>query len=165
MKRSKLMLFALGLGVAACGSTPSEPGDAGEPIPIVRLRPEPFSLTYSSGLTQPQQLVVRDAAQWKQVWDAIWRGHSPQPALPDIDFGREMVVVVARGARPTGGYSIFVDSATARADGIDLQFRSVSPAPGCGVTQALTQPVDIARIPRRNGRVIFTERREVLDCR
>jgi hypothetical protein len=152
------MLFAIAL-VAACSSTPLSP-EPGEPLPVTRLRAEPFSFAYSSGLVTPQQVVIRTPAQWKQVWTDIWQNHSTHPALPEIDFAQEMVVVAALGERPTGGYSIFIDAASTEADGIAVRIRSVSPTNGCGVTLALTQPVDIARIPRKEGRVRFEQRQE-----
>lgn len=160
-----LMFLSLVLVAVACGSAASAPGGGDETLPVVRLRPEPASFTYYSGLTQPQQLVIRDQTAWRQVWESIWRGHSPQPPLPDIDFGRDMVIVAALGARNTGGYSVFIDSASAGPSGVTLRIRSVSPGTACITTQAVTQPVDIARLPRREGPVIFAERQEIQDCR
>lgn len=95
----------------------------------------------------------------------MWRGHSPQPQIPDIDFSQEMVVVVALGERPTGGYSIFVESASESASGVAVRIRSVSPGSSCATTQALTQPVDIGRLPRRDGPVSFAEQTVVEECR
>jgi PrcB C-terminal len=165
MKRRTLNVPALAFAALACGSAPSAPGAPGEVLAVVRLRPEPFSFSYTSGLTQPRQMLVRSATEWRQVWDAIWREHSPKPPLPEIDFAREMVVVAALGERPTGGYSVFIEAASAGPDGIALRIRSVSPASGCGVTLAQTQPVDVARIPRREGPATFAEQREIQDCR
>ena len=152
------------LALTACGS-PSSPAASDEPLPVVRLRQEPFSLTYASGLTQPQRLLIRDQAAWQQAWAAIWRGHSSQPAVPEVDFSREMIVLAALGERPTGGYGIFIDAASARSGGIAVRIRSVSPGNACGVTQALTQPVDVARLPRRTGEAVYTEVQETQDCR
>jgi hypothetical protein len=140
---------------------------AGRPrtLPIVRLRAEPVSLTYVSGLAEPQQLVVRDQAAWQEAWNAIWRHHVPRPPLPDVDFAREMIVVAALGTRPTGGYSVFLDSAWDGPDGIVVRIRAISPGSGCGVTLALTQPVDVARLLRREGAVVFSQQHEIQDCR
>ena len=148
----------------ACGAAPAAP-DASEPLAVVRLRPEPVPLTYTSGLSEPQELVVRDAAAWAQVWEAIWRNHSPRPPLPDVDFAKEMVVVAALGARPTGGYSVFVDSASSAPGAVSIRIRTVSPGRECAVTLAVTQPVDAARVARRDGPVVFSRRNEVADCR
>ena len=42
--------------------------------------------------------------------------------------------------------------------------RTIAPGKGCVLTQALTQPVDIARVPRHEGQVDFEDRPEVRDC-
>ena len=149
---------------AACGAAPSAP-DAQEPLNIIRLRREPVSFAYVSGFDQPRQFVVRDANAWQQTWADIWRNHVPPPPLPSIDFESEMVVVAALGTRPSGGFSVFIDSASAGPEGVVVRVRALSPGSNCAVTLAVTQPVDVARAPRRDGAVEFTERHEIQDCR
>lgn len=137
----------------------------GDPLPVVRLRAEPYSFSYNSGLDQPGRIVVRDPSSWQAIWAQIYRGYSPMPSAPAVDFSREMIVVVALGSRSSGGYSILVDGANeARNAGLVVTVRSISPGPKCGVTAALTQPVDIARVPRREGEVGFLEHAEVHTC-
>jgi len=136
----------------------------GPDLSIVRLRAEPYSFTYSSGFDQPARLVVRDAATWQVVWNKIYLRELPVPALPAIDFSRDMIVVAALGSRSSGGYSILLDGAAEGPDGIAIAVNSISPGPGCGVSTAFTQPVDIARLPLRQGAVSFVERSHVSDC-
>ena len=137
----------------------------GDPLPIVRLRAEPYSFSYNSGLDQAGRIVVRDPSSWQTLWAQIHRGYTPVPAVPAVDFSQEMIVVVALGSRSSGGYGILVDGANeARNAGLVVMVRSISPGPKCGVTAALTQPVDIARVARRDGDVSFLERSEVHTC-
>ena len=165
MRPRVLHLFvALGGGALSCGGQSVAPDPAKGPVPVVRLRAEPHSFTFYSGLTDRQRLVVRDAVTWTQVWDRIWHGRSPVPELPQIDFAGEMVVVAALGQRPTGGYDILVDSAEANQEGLTVRVRTISPGRTCMVTQALTQPVDIARLPRTEGAVRFEDRAEARVC-
>jgi hypothetical protein len=158
-----LLLIALASGVLGC-TQPLAPEPLTTPVPVVRLRAEPYPLTFSSGLTQPQRLVIRDPAAWTEVWAAVWLRHSPLPELPQVDFAREMLVVVALGERPTGGYGILVDSAAAKPGGLTIWVRTISPGPGCAVTPAVSQPVDIARLPRSEGVVRFQDRSEEHAC-
>jgi hypothetical protein len=107
--------------------------------------------------------VIRDPVTWQTVWKEIWRGSSEVPPVPAIDFSSEMIVVAALGARSTGGYGILIDGANEVANGgVNVTIRSTSPL-NCLVTEAFTQPVDIARVPIR-GKVEFTERSEVHQC-
>lgn len=162
MAPRRILLVSVALSLAACGANPTGPD---EPLSVVRFGPEAGSFTYFSGLSQPQQLVIRDKAAWEQIWTAIWRTRSPQPSPPEIDFSREMIVVAAMGAQNTSGYGVFIESASAGPGGINFRIRLVSPASGCGLLQVVTQPVDIARVTRRDGPGVFHETREVQDCR
>ena len=153
----------VGAALAAACSASVVPGEPGRAVPLVRLRAEPYSLTYSSGLTQPERIVIRDEAAWREVWAAIWRRHSPQP-LPEVDFSQEMLVVVALGERPTGGFGILADSAFADDKELVIRVRTITPGPRCGTTQALTQPVDVARVPRTALAVRFRDQPEVHEC-
>jgi len=85
--------------------------------------------------------------------------------LPKIDFSKEMVVVVALGGRPTGGYGIVVDRAYERDDRLEVIVRSLTPAKSCFLIQATTAPVDIVRIPKTERSVVFRETEVVHECK
>jgi hypothetical protein len=111
------------------------------------------------------RIVVRDAATWQATWNQIYLRSSPLPPLPPIDFSQEMIVVVALGSHPTGGYGILLDGAAeAPGNGTVVAVSSVSPGARCATTQAFTQPVDIARLPLRSGPVGFIEHTHVTNC-
>ena len=159
------LLLATASSFAACArdgdvSTPAARVIGGTTIAVTRLRAEPYSLSYYSALKTAQQIVVRDEATWRALWPQLQAGTEP----PAIDFGKEMVVVVALGERNSGGYSIFVDAASATGDGVAIEVRSVAPGKHCGTTAALTQPVDAARMPRVEGSVRFVDVATVRDC-
>ena len=151
--------------LTACFSADTSAGPSGASIPITRLRAEPYSFSFVSGFDKPARLVVRDPASWQAAWLQTYRGSSPVPPPPAVDFSREMIVVVALGSHSSGGYGILIDGASeADAGAINVSVRSISPGPKCAVTAAFTEPVDIARVPRRNGRVHFVEQNEMSTC-
>ena len=166
--------IALAVALGACagadpasppGNVVTPPGDPGTTITVVRLRSEPYSFAYYSGLSESDRIVVRDEVTWQAMWKQVWRNAGRVPDLPAVDFSREMILVAALGTRGSGGYGILIDGATeAGADGIDVVIRSISPGTSCARTAALTQPVDIARLPLRAGKIEFTERAEVSSC-
>ena len=156
-----MMLLSAGCANVELSTSPRD-GDA---LPFVRLRAEPYSYSYYSGFANPARIIVRDAAQWGLVWAQINAGVTPLPARPDIDFSREMVLVAAMGGRNSGGFGILIDDATAfDTDGVAFALRLIEPGSHCVVTAALTSPVDVARLPRRDGIVTFTEQLQVHDC-
>jgi hypothetical protein len=150
----------------ACGHPEAtlSPETPGKSLSVVRLRAEPYSFAYVSGLNTPERIVVRDAASWQTLWARINAPLLPVPPVPAADFSQEMLVVVALGARSSGGYTILVDGASVAEDGsTSVAVRSISPK-NCVTTAAFTQPVDIARMPRREGNVSFVEQSEVHTC-
>lgn len=147
----------------ACSST-AEPAPPGTAIPVTRLSPHPGSFLYYSGLQQPERLVIRDQAAWITAWSSLWPNGVPIPALPAVDFSKDMIVIAALGGRSTGGYSIFVDSARTTASGLVVFVGTSSPGRHCITTQAFTQPVDIARVPSTEAAVAFVDVPRVEDC-
>ncbi len=150
--------------LGACTASLVE-GEQGEPVPITRLRAESYPFAFSSGLSDSLRLVIRDAATWRNTWEQMHRNHSPQPPLPEVDFEREMLIVAALGTRPSGGYGILLESAHEHPSHLVATIRKTSPGAGCVVTAALTQPVDIARLARREKPVHFREIHTVHECR
>ncbi len=96
-------------------------------------------------------LVVRDAATWAQVLPNLDLRTGPNgtagPA-PDIDFSREMAIVVCLGQRASGGYDVRVDQVIDSGSEIVAKATEEDPGPNCGVTLALTAPLVVVAIPQ-----------------
>jgi hypothetical protein len=156
--------FAL-VSVLMCGCSASlhDPG-VKTPVTVTRLRSDPISFATYSQLRQAERLVIRDDASWHAAWQSIFPPLAPILAPPNVDFTKEMVVFVALGERPNSGYSILVDSAAKRGGVLEVWIGTVSPGAHCGTTLALTQTVDIARLPRIDAAVHFMDVPRVVEC-
>lgn len=152
------LLPAIMLGVAC--SSPTAP----EPVAFARLSPEKPSFEFSSGVTQKERVVIRDADAWSALWARIYMNRSPVPVLPAVDFSREMIVAVSMGARESTGYNIFMTGARIDAGSMVVDVVSQSPGRNCFVLTVITEPVDLARVQRFNGDVRFEERDAVFNC-
>lgn len=178
MKRALISFFVL-LAISLSGNSTlratQEPTHPGTPVPITPLGPKRsgprMSFTSNSGIGDPLRIVIRNRDDWREMWKRI---HSPDaehdpiselPPLPQIDFSREMVVVVALGARATGGYDVIVEGAYQRNDRLEIVVRSMSPGKGCFSVQMITQPVDIVRLPKTERSVVFRENEVVHECK
>ncbi len=160
--RSALFCAVLAM---ACRSAfaAGQPG-AGEILPMSRLSDRPYSFTTFSGVSDSTRFVVRDSVQWTQTWTRINQPFIPAPTPPRIDFQHEMVVVAALGNRPSEGYDVMLERAVEDSAGIEVEVRVSSPASGCPVGAAMTQPVDLARIPVSGRPVRFRQRNVVVPC-
>jgi hypothetical protein len=114
-----------------------------------------------TGIGESRRLVIRDANAWAQFWSELAVGDRPA-----VDFTRDVVVAVAAGQRPTGGYEIAIDRVTESAGELTVEVIERSPGPNCMTTASLTQPVDIVVIPAAQARSwSFVERKEIRGCR
>ena len=139
------------LPATAYGSSPTTPPrrivmratDAGGTIQV------PFQTVakgYQSGISEPLEIVARNQADWTALWKKHASTESNPPPAPAIDFGKEMVVAVFLGERPTGGHDIEITSVERSGDNLVVSFVERSPQPGGVVTQAFTQPFHIVRV-------------------
>jgi hypothetical protein len=105
----------------------------------------------ASGLQTARQVTVRTAAEWK----ALWKEHAPAEKMPAIDFGKEMIVGVFLGTKPSTGHE--VEIVGVRMEGKDLVVEYVQKQPGRGTmaAQILTEPYHLVSVPQHTGAVLF----------
>ena len=181
----KWALLCEGLLICAVACSTSVDGQnasgAGTPVAVTRLVVTYGTNTSSlrnSGLIDKERVVVRERATWEVVWKRILKGApsfsmSPSgeivpndPPAPEIDFAKEMLLVVMMGQQPTSGYSISVDSAKEFADRVEAEVVSVSPnRKQCILLMMVTSPIDIVRLPKTDKTVVFHETEVIRDCK
>ena len=137
-------------------------GQPGQPVRFPDAVNQYFR--YSSGMDEAANLVINRQTEWAALWAQLTRRHGEPPPPPYVDFGREMLLVSAMGAQATGGYAIAIDQVFETPSTIDAYVVRTSPGPRCGVTAALTQPVDIVRVPVSQKPVRWYIRDQVSDC-
>src|SRR3954468_7360824 len=76
-----------------------------------------------TGIGESRRLVIRDANAWAEFWSELGTGDRPA-----VDFTHNVVVAVAAGQRPSGGYEIAIDRI--REAGGELTVDVVETAPG-----------------------------------
>ena len=167
------LALAAVLLVTACADPPSDPGRATlvdesrrlEPVNDTAFDEAVAPFRYHSALEASERRVIRDADSWGEFWvRTTARMSSPSPA-PAVDFGRHMVVVAALGTRPSGGYSIVLEGVFEGDTELLVPVLAVSPGEACFTTAALTAPLDLMLVERRDLPARFTQRDETLDCR
>lgn len=122
------------------------------------------SHAYYSGIRQSVQTVISNDGDWRSIWATYTANQGTPPAAPAIDFSRHEVIVAALGERTSGGYDITVSRIATAGDYLYVELTSTRPGSRCGVTAALTQPVDMVRIPRQHPPVMFVEKMAQHDC-
>ena len=161
----RLPAVVLTIALAACGApSPMGTGELGSRLLDIRRDPVFQWFRFYNGVGEPATVVIRDPEQWRAAWATIVATHSPKPDLPLVDFTKEMVIVVALGTKPSGGYSAEVLRVVRGAYGIDVDYAARSPSDRCFVTGALTQPLDIVIVERVEGTVSFARHEQTTNC-
>ena len=119
---------------------------------------------YYSGLRQSRATVISNDADWRAIWSSLTANYGTPPSAPAIDFDRYEVIVAALGERSSGGYDMTISRIATTSDYLYVELTSTRPGPRCFTTAALTQPVDIVRIPRQHPPVMFVEKMVERDC-
>jgi hypothetical protein len=157
------IFFTAAASLIIAGCSFSQP-DPGAPLYLERIIVEPYQRLTSTGINDARTEVVTDQATWVALWEEIWRNHSEAPELPAVDFSQEMVAFVSTGSQPSTGYYVELRAALETGGGVEIQGIAVSPAKNCGVGAAITNPVDIARMPRVEQPVKFAVQPSVHQC-
>jgi len=152
------------VALTACSGAFASGQSSRVPVAVVKLRDGSVAFSTYTGVRDSLRAVVRDSALWQQLWERINQPFYPRPALPSVDFRREMIVVAALGARPSAGYDVVIERVDRDSTGIEVALRRAAPAPGCPVAAVVTQPLDLARIPASDQPVRFRERTVVVPC-
>jgi hypothetical protein len=106
-----------------------------------------------SGISDGIWGTVRDADTWLQLWDRHTLGRIPPPEPPQVDFSQYMVFMYFAGQRPTSGYTVEVVEVLGGEGLWRARVIEHRPARGSFVTQVVTQPYHIIRLPLSQQRV------------
>jgi hypothetical protein len=129
-----------------------------------KLRHRSMLLTSQSNFRDPSLRVITDIDTWDEAWRSGWGGLRGAPQQqPDVNFDDEMVILVAMGTRPRGGYQIKVDSVVAGAD-LAIYVSNVEPGGACKTLERITAPAQIVTVPQIDKPVRFEEQRQITSC-
>lgn len=107
-----------------------------------------------SQVAEAKEVFVRTPAEW----NALWTSHAPSQTAPTVDLSAHAVAAVFLGARSTGGFSVEIVRVRDEAGTLVIEYVERQPGPDALVTQALTTPFHIVKVPQYEGTVRFDER-------
>jgi len=140
-KRTFLLLFcSMSLLFSSCGKN--------LPPPINVVAQDQVFYSDESRLTEVTEMVIRDAATWRQMWGQITGGQTEPPA---VDFGSKMLLMVS-GGRMDPGDRIQIDRVENRGEEVVIMYRAIESS---GALESDVFPVQVVAVRRRAGQVRF----------
>ena len=113
-----------------------------------------------TGIREARRMVIQEANAWAEFWSELGVGDRPA-----VDFTRDIVIVVAAGERPSGGYEIAVSQVTQTNGELRVEVRETSPGPNCLSSSSLSQPVDVVVVQGVKPKSwSFVEQKDVRGC-
>lgn len=113
--------------------------------------------TKNSGVRDPRDVVIKD----REAWATLWAEHAGKSSpLPEVDFGKQMVIGVFLGNRPNGCYGTRID--TISSDGKKITVRHTDSVPGPAVlcTLNIPSPAVLVAVNRSDLPVAFASETE-----
>ena len=138
VKRIAAVLLSCSLASTAMGQT--------SPVELVTVAQGPMS-----NIEEPRQVVVRAAAEWQ----ALWKEHDAQSAVPSVDFAQSIVVAVFLGTRPSAGFAVEITAVKGDSSRAVVEYRERRPARDAITAQVITSPFHIVRLARGSGTIEF----------
>jgi hypothetical protein len=120
-----------------------------------KAEPVPFTIRAkgtSGGFGDPVEKVVASKKEWAEAW--------PRTPVPDIDFDKDVALVVSFGTKPTSGYSVEITRVEKTAEEIRVIVRRTVPPKGSKQLTVLTQPFVVARMAKPDRKVVFVEEKD-----
>jgi hypothetical protein len=118
----------------------------------------PFASANPKGPTTPQQHVIRNAEELAKISgqkdaDKVKEQLTKLLKVDDIDWKKQMLIVVTGGVKSTGGYSVDVTGLEVRDNTMTVKWKLNTPTGA--VTQAFTHPATVILVERFEGTVKF----------
>jgi hypothetical protein len=143
--------------VPAPAGAAAQPPPAGNPAaapapPTTAMGPmTTINSNHMSGIDTAQQIVARTAAEF----ETLWKKHAPSQPVPAVDFGKQMVLAVFLGSRPSGGFNVQITSVRSSGKDLVVQWIETRPAPGMSAATVMTSPAHLVTVPRSDDAVRF----------
>jgi hypothetical protein len=143
MKKT-IILLAIALGIFSCSPEPS--------LPVQNCGTEKnVVFTNSNQCTELKQesLYLKGLrVDSQEKFESLFKPCITADALPPIDYTKNIMVGVLAGEKPTGGYSIKIESIVENDCEAVIFYSETTPVAGQNQTQAVTYPQDFVIIPK-----------------
>ncbi|MBT8396225.1 MAG: hypothetical protein HKO65_10285 [Gemmatimonadetes bacterium] len=143
-RTSRLLLFPMTFLVFSCGKN--------LPPPINVVPQDQVYYSDESRLTEVTEMVIRNEATWRQMWDQLTGGQSDPPA---VDFNSRMLLMV-NGGRMDPGDRIQIDRLEHRGEELVVMYRVIESS---GALESDVFPVQVVAVRRRAGQARFEVQR------
>lgn len=159
MKRTIILfsvsLFTAIVSIIGCSNVGSD--DKKLPMEIV------IDGTFSA-IDERREVLINDNDKYQALMNDHYKNLDQMPRIPVVDFTKNSVVAVFIGPKNNGGFMVAIDSINEGSSSISVNISEISPGKNCVVTEAITKPFSIVKIPKTDKKPVFKTKQIVKDC-
>lgn len=119
--------------------------------------------TYSA-IDDKREVLINDNEKYQALMNEHYKNLDQMPRIPVVDFTKYSVVAVFIGPRSNGGYMVAIDSINESSNSLNVNVSEITPGKNCVVTEAITKPFSLVKIPKTDKKPVFKTKQIVKDC-
>lgn len=129
--------------IAGCDRGASSPTSPDGVVPFTTVHTAQFS-----GIAVRRGEVISRADVWQRTWDEINATISPKPALPAVDFERNILLLAALGDEGDACKRVVIDRVERSGGALRVSVKETRPPASCVCPPVAVRPVHVVSIPR-----------------
>lgn len=118
----------------------------------------------NGGFKEETTQVITTQDAFAKVWKQAFANYMRKEEMPEVDFNKNTIILVALGEKTSGGYTIKTTNTTVTNNSTIVNVISTSPGKGCMTTEAITYPYQIVQIDKFDNPIKFNITEKVIDC-
>ena len=146
--------FLLSAVISACSSQ----GNDEKKLPMEII----LDGTYSA-IEEKREVLLNNNDDYQKLMTEVYKNLDQMPRIPVVDFNKNSVIAVFIGNRSNGGFMVSIDSIT-EGKNLTVNITETTPGSNCMVTDAITRPFSLVKIPKTDSKPVFKTKQIVKDC-
>ena len=118
--------------------------------------------TYSA-IEDKREVLLNNNDDYQKLMADVYKNLDQMPRIPVVDFNKNSVVAVFIGNRSNGGFMVAIDSIT-ETKNLTVNLTETTPGSTCIVTDAITRPFTLVKIPKTEAMPVFKTKQIVKEC-
>ncbi|MDF1673226.1 MAG: protease complex subunit PrcB family protein [Vicingaceae bacterium] len=155
-----LILISI-LGLLSCKSSQSSTSSVMEKVVFTPIE---LKSGNNGGFKTKTNLVISTQEEFLKIWNQAFANYMNKETAPEVDFEKNIILLVALGEKTSGGYTIKVDNVIETKDNTVVNVLYTSPGKGCMTTESITYPFQIIQIEKPNKAILFSKKNIVFGC-
>lgn len=111
-----------------------------------------------------REAVINNKEEYDRLMQEVYANLDQVPKTPVVNFEKNTLVAVFSGAKNSGGYMVNIDSVIEGSKNLTVYVTETKPGKSCVVTDAITKPFVIMKIPKTDKKAVYKYSEIVNEC-